>query len=125
MMLCHTQVLWVIDPVPNLEGMNQFEIFEQLFRNWYLMIRWFMPRFLDWKEVMRLTSVEKWVHDIVFSQGAYKKMDFAHIIQQHFKAQQISDAIVKPQLTLGPRILDRAIFACTMLTSTDSKKPSN
>ena len=50
------------------------------------MIRWFVLRFLDGKEVMRLTSVEKRVHDIVLSQGAYKKMDFGHIVMQHFKA---------------------------------------
>ena len=75
------------------------------------MIRWFALRFLDGKEVIRLILVEKRVHDIVFSQGVYKKMDFGHIIMQHFKASKIPEAIVKSELTYEPRILDRSIFS--------------
>ena len=111
MMLNHTQVEWVIDPETILEDMNKFEIVKQPYGNWFKMIRWFILRFLGWKDVMRLTSVEKRVHDIVFSQGAYKKMNFEHLIKQHFKAQKISEVIVKSQLALGPMILVRTIFS--------------
>ena len=63
------------------EHVEEFRLVEQLFRNWYMMIRWFLVRYLNARDVMRLTSVKKLVTDIMFSQGNFKKHDFGHFIE--------------------------------------------
>ena len=60
--------------------MEEFRLVQQLFNNSYLLIRWFLVRHLNTKDVMRLTSVTKLVNDIIFSRGNFKKLNFEHFI---------------------------------------------
>ena len=71
------------------------------------MIRWFLVKYLNGRDVMRLTSVKKLVTDIMFSQGKFRKLDFEHFIKQHFKAQKIPACIWESKMAN----LDRSVFS--------------
>ena len=52
---------------PPIFKKDNFKLVKLLFRTWFKMIRWFLLRYLDGKDVIRLTSVEKLTNDVMFS----------------------------------------------------------
>ena len=77
---------------------NEFKLLEKLFQNQAQMIRWFLLRFLGCVDVMRFTSVQKFIHNFMFCQGDFKKAKFDHFIKQHFKPQKIPAFIYQSQM---------------------------